>query len=98
MPLFCRVIQLLVHVCTMESWSQTPEEPAVKIVVTARKPSSTTVHINKYLGPGNTVITKKVISRFQDSSLEPFIFKILNIIKLSRPKYSVTSCIDFFSV
>ena len=50
---------------------------------------------NHRLKSADTVIASELFNNFQNNSLEPVLFLWLNTIRLSRPKYLVTSLIDF---
>ena len=49
------------------------------------------VDINENLRPANTEMTKEINNIFEKSSLKPALFERLDLIELSRTKYSVTS-------
>ena len=59
------------------------------------KISVTSVRRDYSFKPQNTVITKALIRKLNNKSLEPLLFERLHSIKLSISKYLVTSFVDF---
>ena len=75
--------------------SKGTEVPAVKISMTMKLWDPSSLDINDHLKFKNTVITKELINNFQNNLLEPVLFERIELIRLSRSQYLVTSFVDF---
>ena len=55
-------------------------------------------NINDHLRPKSTVLTKELVRKLNNNSLEPVFFERLDSIWLSHSKYLVTSFIDILFI
>ena len=69
--------------------------PLIGIAFTTKCVHPSFLDVSEQLKPENSEVSKELINKFQNNSLEPMLFERLDSIRLCQSKYLASSFIDF---